>query len=425
MTDAEAVAAYLSDPSNAVSVREYAWDSAEVRRAGLYSWWVDGQGAAVLERSLGEALPSLIYAGQTGATSELARKPSTATLRSRIHGNHLNGNAHGSTFRKTLSALLIEPLGLVVEGVDRLEPAANRRVSQWMRDHLSIAVFPFDDQEELGRIEATVLRLLDPPLNLNGVGPSTIRRRVSQLRRSLTRPEPRVMVPAPVTPVGRVRYMIPTIGPDSWRLLLAEPNLHWARGRSARTLAYCWETADGWPPEVEALLKSDSKLARFRPIYGFPEFKTPLPGGRRASQTDLLVLATDGTRGMTMGVEGKVDESFGPVSADWLGEGPSDGKRERIAFLADLLRLNLEAIGDLRYQLIHRAAAAKIEAARHGSDVAVMLVHSWGPAQEGFDDYARFAHQLGVEAGLGEIGFSTSAGLWLGWAVGDPRWLDH
>lgn len=425
MMDAAAIASYLADPVHTVRAGDYPWNDPQVSRRGLYSWWVDGEGATVLAESLGEPLPPLIYAGQAGATSTRSRKPSTATLRSRVHGNHLNGSAHGSTFRKTLSSVLLAPLGLIVEGPDRLASADNRRVSQWMYDHLSIVVVPFDDRETLGHIESEVLAILDPPLNLNGMGSTSIRRAVSDLRKSLTRPDPpKPDAPPPSKTIGKVRYMLPSGGPEDWRHLLAEPTLHWVRGRSARTLAYCWESADGWPSEVRAALESTPELAEFRPVFGFPEFKTPLPGGNRASQTDLLVLATDGRQSMTMAVEGKVDEAFGPLVADWHGDDPSPGKRERLRFLADLLRLSHEGVWDLRYQLIHRSASAKIEAARHGSDVAVMLVHSWGPIHEGFDDYARFANRLGVDAGIGQIGYSKSAGLWLGWVAGHPAFLE-
>jgi len=41
-----------------------------------------------------------------------------------------------------------------------------------------------------------------------------------------------------------------TSGPNDWQSLLADPVKQWRKGFSARTLAYCWEAADGFPPEV-------------------------------------------------------------------------------------------------------------------------------------------------------------------------------
>jgi hypothetical protein len=50
------------------------------------------------------------------------------------------------------------------------------------------------------------------------------------------------------------RILAFTSGPDDWRALLADPVKHWRTGYSARTLAYCWEAADGFHPEVAAAL---------------------------------------------------------------------------------------------------------------------------------------------------------------------------
>lgn len=114
-----------------------------------------------------------------------------------------------------------------------------------------------------------------------------------------------------------MRYMTPSGGPEGWKPLLAVPERHWVRGRSARTLAYAWEEAIGWLPEIASLLGSESKLERFRPIFGFPEFQIPLPGGRRPTQADLLVLVTDGLEHLTLAVEGR---SMSP-SVRWLASG--------------------------------------------------------------------------------------------------------
>lgn len=183
------IAEHLSNQQFSVDPCNYSWDASVTGRPGLYSWWVDDEGLRQLELSLGEELSSLIYAGQAGATSSRAKKPSTATLYSRIHGNHLNGTAYGSTFRKTLSALLLAPLQLTVEKSDRLAAQDRKRVSEWMCQHLRLVLYPFDDRDRLGEIEDEVLKILDPPLNLQGMHSTSIRRKLSDVRKSLTRPE--------------------------------------------------------------------------------------------------------------------------------------------------------------------------------------------------------------------------------------------
>jgi hypothetical protein len=138
-----------------------------------------------------------------------------------------------------------------------------------------------------------------------------------------------------------------------------------------------------------------------------------------------MVIATDGTRRATVAIEGKVDETFGEVVSVWLGSSPSPGKRERLAHLADLLSVDIAELSDIRYQLIHRTAAAKLEATRNGSDIAVMLVHSWGPQLQGYPDFKAFGRVVGVDTEPGAIRFSEVADLWIGWVTGDSKYLEY
>jgi hypothetical protein len=181
-------AEYLARQGLAIPASDFPVDRSVVARPGLYAWWVDDVGRELLERSLGETLRSLIYAGQAGATSTRSAKLSTATLGSRILNNHLRGTAHGSTFRKSLSAVLLEPLGLVVENPDHLTRVDNDRVSDWMRSHLSVMVYPYDDRVTLRSIEDAVVRILNPPLNLNGMTMTPVRVKLSLLRQEVSRP---------------------------------------------------------------------------------------------------------------------------------------------------------------------------------------------------------------------------------------------
>lgn len=222
-----------------------------------------------------------------------------------------------------------------------------------------------------------------------------------------------------------MRFLVPTDGPAGWQRLLADPELHWVTGRSARTMAHAWEDTNGWPEEIAAALGAVPELQNLTPVYGFPEFKVPLPGGSRSSQTDLMVVATDGSHSATIAIEGKVNESFGPLVDDWLGFDPSSGKETRLEYLCGKLSIPRDIVGSLRYQLLHRTASAKIEAERNGSSIAAMLVHSWGAEDDGFADYQRFAETLGVEAGVGTFSYSGPAHVWLGWVRGDAKYLTY
>lgn len=56
------------------------------------------------------------------------------------------------------------------------------RLSQWMRDHLAVAVHPFEEHDALADLEHRVLAQLNPPLNLEGRPASGIRAALTRLR---------------------------------------------------------------------------------------------------------------------------------------------------------------------------------------------------------------------------------------------------
>ncbi|WP_409241924.1 DUF6946 family protein [Bradyrhizobium sp. NC92] len=96
-------------------------------------------------------------------------------------------------------------------------------------------------------------------------------------------------------------------------------------GYSARTLAYCWEAAEGLPPEIAALFGSNSEL-----LIAMPEHKVALRDAGRESQTDVFALIKSNNRTIAVAVEGKVDETFGPTIRDWYVD-PSAAKQQRLA----------------------------------------------------------------------------------------------
>ena len=177
--------AWLSDQTKAEPAAGFPRDPQAVAGPGLYAWWADDEGRSTLGEPFGLTLPPLIYAGQTGATSRRAGVQRVSTLRSRIGSNHLSGNAGSSTFRKTLSSVLMAPLELHLSGKDRLDEISNRSVSMWMRRHLAIVTVQVEERSTLAEIEEAVLARLDPPLNLMGMALTPIRALLRELRREL------------------------------------------------------------------------------------------------------------------------------------------------------------------------------------------------------------------------------------------------
>ena len=186
-------------------------------------------------------------------------------------------------------------------------------------------------------------------------------------------------------------FYVPSTGPESWQSLLADPVKHWATGYSARSLAHCWQMANGLPPEIQALLGNDAKL-----LIGIPEHKTPLPGGKRDTQTDLFALLRIADKTCAAAIEGKVRETFGPTVGEWLTDA-SEGKQTRLNYILDLL--GLKTVPDnIRYQLLHRTAAAIIESERFKTDEAAMIVHSFEQSKLWFDDFAAFTNLFDLTA---------------------------
>lgn len=158
----------------------------DIGRPGLYSWWVDEEGAAQLSRGLEQPVRAgLVYVGQAGATQWPSGKRRDATLRSRVATMHLGTKISFSTLRLTLAACLRDQLRLEVAGAKILTAASEEALTTWMMRHLQIAAFGYDDVDALDELEQAVLDALDPPLNLKHRPASAVRERLRLLRSAL------------------------------------------------------------------------------------------------------------------------------------------------------------------------------------------------------------------------------------------------
>lgn len=223
------------------------------------------------------------------------------------------------------------------------------------------------------------------------------------------------------------KICVPSRGVNDWQAFLADPVKHWKTGYSARALAYSWEQASGFPDEVLQLFisSSDPDFHEIEPILTIPEHKVSLPGGVTDSQNDAFVLARTPETLVAITIEGKVAESFGPSLGDWYKK-PSTGKTTRLEYLKKQLGLTGELFPAIRYQLLHRTASAVIEARCYHAKKAAMIVHSFSPKNDWFDDFAGFVQLYGKNTEIGKlVHASTIDGieLYLGWAKGDERYL--
>lgn len=225
------------------------------------------------------------------------------------------------------------------------------------------------------------------------------------------------------------KIYIPSDSPDRWKDLLAQPKKQWKKGYSARSLAYCWQEADGFPVNIVMTFQK-SKIDLFKNVellFAFPEYKVPLLGGKRESQNDIYVIAKSNNNLISIMIEGKVSEPFDKPVSSWISNpGGNSGKQVRLNFLLNKLNLNQAQAQHIRYQLLHRTVSAIIEAQRIGAKNALMLVHSFSTENEWFDDFGKFVKLFGLTAKENTIvgPYQTDGiNIYFGWTKGDEDYL--
>lgn len=224
-----------------------------------------------------------------------------------------------------------------------------------------------------------------------------------------------------------IKFYIPTNGPENWKGLLAQPEKHWRTGFSAKALAHCWEDAHGFPESVEKVF-CDSGYPVFKkllPLLALPEYQVPLPGGSRPSQNDIFILARSDKELVTIAVEGKVEEPFGPTVNEWI-QNASSGKQVRLDAIKEQLEIGDQPLDNIRYQLLHRTASALIEARWFNASSSVMLVHSFSQSHKWFEDYNEFLELFdhsGEPDSVSYVGKKNGIDLYLSWVTGEEKYL--
>ena len=223
---------------------------------------------------------------------------------------------------------------------------------------------------------------------------------------------------------------IETKGAISWKDFLAEPDKQWKTGYSAKSLAYSWESENGFPMTIQKSFRK-SKLD-LEMLLGIPEYKVFLDTKKAPSQNDLFVLAKDKFGLATIMVEGKVLESFDRYVKDWFNE--TESRKQRLDFLLKKLELNktIKEIEGFRYQLFHRTVSAIIAAENFTAKKAIMIVHSFSQTNEWFKDFSDFLTLLNPKIknpNTNEVykcGILTSGiELYIGWIKGDKKYLKN
>jgi len=221
---------------------------------------------------------------------------------------------------------------------------------------------------------------------------------------------------------------IVTKGACSWKEFLADPDKQWKKGYSARSLAYSWESENGFPQTIQKAF-TESKLD-LKMLLGIPEYKVFLDTKKAPSHNDLFVLAKADFGLATIMIEGKVSESFDKLISDWFNH--SESRKQRLEFLLAKLELKktIAEVEDYRYQLFHRTVSAIIEAEAFTAKKAIMLVHSFSQSNEWFEDFSDFVTLLNPDISEPVTNkvykckeLTSGIELHVGWVKGDEKYL--
>ncbi len=169
---------------------------------------------------------------------------------------------------------------------------------------------------------------------------------------------------------------------------------HWNKERSAYQTAYSWFNAQGLPSRIREILQTDSAYEGAILKRAVFEKETKFDTHGRESQTDVVATIQTKSSLAVLGIEAKVDESFGPLIHEWNDY--SLGKMRRLLGLLEKLKLNCDSIGCIRYQLLHRTFATVVEARASGASTAIVLVQSFDKSRAGFMDFAVFSTAFGT-----------------------------
>lgn len=190
----------------------------------------------------------------------------------------------------------------------------------------------------------------------------------------------------------------PLLKPEDVIPFLAKQEKHWKPKYSAYETAYSWFTPQDLPVAVREILQTDQVYANAKLVKATFEKQTKLDEtGRAPSQTDVCALLKINSGFAVLGIEGKVNESFGELVSEWNDYSP--GKLRRLAGLIERLGLRpSNALGVLRYQLFHRTVATLLECEAAKAHNGVMLVQSFSPddVRTGFKDFQAFCSVLGA-----------------------------
>jgi hypothetical protein len=156
-------------------------------------------------------------------------------------------------------------------------------------------------------------------------------------------------------------------------------------------------------------------------LLGVAEHKVELAGGNAASQCDFWAVLATQLGMLSLSVEAKAREAFGDHTAEeWLAAGESrrskENREERLKFILNSLPPSA-TWQQVRYQLLHRCAAAVLESKRLSLSHAAFIVQAFDSPQVSFNEYSTFCNSFGIPPVRNALASTRFDGITLkGWA---------
>jgi hypothetical protein len=225
------------------------------------------------------------------------------------------------------------------------------------------------------------------------------------------------------------RLCVETRGISNWRDRLAKPDSQWRRRFSAFETAVSWEKASchvGGLPEPIAELFRGSVFGEATLLLAIAEHKVPLVGGLADSQCDVWAVLNTASGALSLAVEAKANEPFGKGNEPlehWLVAGANAESEKNRSARWECVAKNLPtssrgAFDKVPYQLLHRCAAAVIEARRFALPNAALVVQAFASPPESFSAFCLFCQALDLKAERGRMCVASvgEIRLGVGWA---------
>jgi hypothetical protein len=157
------------------------------------------------------------------------------------------------------------------------------------------------------------------------------------------------------------------------------------------------------------------------------EHKVQLVGKSADSQCDVWALLNTAAGGLSLSVEAKANETFGQGNEslqDWLIAGGSERSRRNRKSRWEHISAHLPCLAQgayslVPYQLLHRCAAAVIEAKRFRLSSAAFIVQAFWAPDESLEAFGRLCQVMSVIVKRGQMQVTSVDGIRLG--VG---WVD-